>query len=286
MISVILQSLLLALLLLQAHATDTTTAYVPPNAKCIDYEIPVSVSAKGVGFLPPKWTNNYELINFVTLGATRPSANFSSPLGPADLKGDYTISATFCSPTKPSKHSGTVILASHGLGFEKGYVTSAHEQQASTSNYSRYWNAALEPETYNFVQHALSEGYPIFFYDRVGTGKSSRISGFVAQGANQVQILGQIAAQVKAGHYVGSTGKPKKLVLLGHSFGSFISTSLLAQQPNIADAAVLTGLSFYQHPQDLIEAFEFRIANGEDKKFADRDAGYLTSGSVYGNVNT
>lgn len=37
-----------------------------------------------------------------------------------------------------------------------------------------YWNSGYEPETYNFVQFAVSQGYSVFNYDRVGVGKSSK----------------------------------------------------------------------------------------------------------------
>jgi hypothetical protein len=37
-----------------------------------------------------------------------------------------------------------------------------------------YWNSPYEPEEYNFVQYAINEGYSVFFYDRLGTGLSSK----------------------------------------------------------------------------------------------------------------
>jgi hypothetical protein len=37
-----------------------------------------------------------------------------------------------------------------------------------------YWNSGFEPETYNFVQFAISQGYSVFNYDRLGIRKSSK----------------------------------------------------------------------------------------------------------------
>lgn len=37
-----------------------------------------------------------------------------------------------------------------------------------------YWNFPYEPEKYNFAQFAINKGYSIFFYDRLGTGISSK----------------------------------------------------------------------------------------------------------------
>ena len=38
----------------------------------------------------------------------------------------------------------------------------------------RYWNSRYEPERYNFVQYAVKRGYSVFFYDRLGVGKSTK----------------------------------------------------------------------------------------------------------------
>jgi hypothetical protein len=141
-----------------AQARTIHKQYTPPNANCVDYEIPVVVSTKGIEWTGPKWTDNYGLIDFVSLSSARPEANFTPPVtGPVDINGTYTISGTFCSPKTKGEHSSTVLLATHGLGYDRSY-----------------WNSAFEPENYNFAQYAVDKGYSIFFYDRLGTGKSSK----------------------------------------------------------------------------------------------------------------
>jgi hypothetical protein len=110
--------LVLAGTLGQAVAGAIHNTYTPVNANCIDYDIPVSVSTKGVNWLAPKWKDNAGLIDFVSVASSRSSAGFPSPVGSSvDLKGQYTISGTFCSPKKRSENSGNVLLATHGLGF-------------------------------------------------------------------------------------------------------------------------------------------------------------------------
>lgn len=37
-----------------------------------------------------------------------------------------------------------------------------------------YWNSPYEPDKYNFVQYAVARGYSVFFYDRLGVGKSTK----------------------------------------------------------------------------------------------------------------
>lgn len=38
----------------------------------------------------------------------------------------------------------------------------------------RYWDPEIEPSRYSFVDYAIKEGYSIFFYDRLGVGKSQK----------------------------------------------------------------------------------------------------------------
>lgn len=94
-------------------------SYNPPNANCVDYVIPVSVSTPGLEFVATKWTNDLELMDFISAASTRTTANFSSPLtGPVHLEGNYTVSATFCSPKTKTNASSTVLLLTHGGGYD------------------------------------------------------------------------------------------------------------------------------------------------------------------------
>lgn len=36
-----------------------------------------------------------------------------------------------------------------------------------------YWDPEFEPENYSFVDYAIARGYSVFYYDRLGLGKSS-----------------------------------------------------------------------------------------------------------------
>jgi hypothetical protein len=38
----------------------------------------------------------------------------------------------------------------------------------------RYWDIQMNAEEYSFVDYAISRGYSVFFYDRLGTGLSSK----------------------------------------------------------------------------------------------------------------
>jgi alpha-beta hydrolase superfamily lysophospholipase len=68
-----------------------------------------------------------------------------------------------------------------------------------------------------------------------------RLSGYVNQLTLQVEVLSNLVKGVKAGKYTGTLGVPSKVVVLGFSFGSFVTTTLVATEPTLMDGAVLTG---------------------------------------------
>jgi len=71
--------------------------------------------------------------------------------------------------------------------------------------------------------------------------RSNRVSGYTNQFPIQVALATAIAKSLREGKYTGNVGKPDKLVLVGHSFGSAISAAVLAAAPELAEGLVLTG---------------------------------------------
>jgi len=63
----------------------------------------------------------------------------------------------------------------------------------------------------------------------------------VNQASIQEAILTELATAVKSGNYTGSTGTPKSLVLVGHSFGSALTSAVVMASPKLADGLILTG---------------------------------------------
>jgi pimeloyl-ACP methyl ester carboxylesterase len=112
----------------------------------------------------------------------------------------------------------------------------------------RYWASSYKPEQYSFAHYALNAGYSIFYYDRLGTGHSSRISGFENLSAPQVELLARIAQAIRDTRYTADI-KAEKVSLIGHSYGSFLSNAVLAKYPDLADTAALTGAG-YPSPND------------------------------------
>ncbi|CAM1510074.1 Fc.00g004090.m01.CDS01 [Cosmosporella sp. VM-42] len=172
-----------------AESLPLTQPYYPPNADCWEYKVPVTITSENVVFDFPDWQDDYALQDFLTNVTTRPSAGFPGPIvGTKNETATYTLAASFCTPKGENKKK-TVILATHGIG------------QART-----HWNSAYLPEEYNFVQHAISNGYSVWFYDRLGTGESEKISGFKNQLRIQKAILVELTKIVKSAGKAGSYG--------------------------------------------------------------------------------
>lgn len=143
----------------QANArANFTQPFYPSNGDCWEFRVPVTFTTQVNELSLPKWTDDFSLQNFLTAATTRASAKLPSPIkGKKNETSSHTIAASFCTPKNKGNRKKTIILATHGIG------------QART-----HWNSAFVPNKFNFVQHALDEGYSVWFYDRLGQGESDK----------------------------------------------------------------------------------------------------------------
>ncbi|TVY22612.1 hypothetical protein LHYA1_G008564 [Lachnellula hyalina] len=240
---------------------------------CQDFDLTVTVTSSNFVFGAPKFNNNFDITDFVTDLTSREPPKTFSPLLPDKINqtGTYKIGSTFCAPSNPhAPNRYTVIFATHGLNFDR-----------------TYWDSGFQPEKYSFVDYAISQGYSVFYYDRLGVGSSSIVSGYINQLPIQSEIAKQLARIVKSGRYPGSIGKPKSLVIVGHSFGSSISAAVAASEPDIADGLILTGFSYNgSNPNNFALAAQLKIASSlNPAKWNRLDTGYVTPVDIYANVN-
>lgn len=108
----------------------------------------------------------------------------------------------------------------------------------------------------------------------------SSVSGNENQASNQVAFLGGLAKAIRDGSYTSDISATK-IVLLGHSLGSYLSGSLLTTEPSIVDGAVLTGFAY----PNATDAFRWRIGgtlSAMSLVLSDTDPGTILSTSVYG----
>ena len=108
-----------------SSSPNVSASYNLHNATCTSYTIPLTLNGSSLIFNPAlRWTDNFELAEFSTaLTATHatPPTLFT---GEETFAGSFEVGATFCGPLKGKKKK-TVIVASHGLGFDRSYVTIA-----------------------------------------------------------------------------------------------------------------------------------------------------------------
>ncbi|KAK5657455.1 hypothetical protein OQA88_3027 [Cercophora sp. LCS_1] len=256
------------ILLLAALAIAKPT----PNHQCIDLEIPIHLNTTAIKWLQPRVDNTIDAVDWVTYETTWSTPNVTqSILGTVPITTTFTISGQLCIPP-PNPRSSTLQIATHGIGFDK-----------------RYWSA---PGSNSYTSAALAAGYPIFTYDRLGAGASTKPDAYtIVQTSVQVEILSQITSFFRSGTLLSSSKitrgslpdkgfVPKKIIHVGHSLGSILTIALLNSAPTLSDGAVLTGF-LYTNQLDGAGpgTWGFEYAAESDRKFKDRGSGYIVQGS-------
>ncbi|GAB1214028.1 hypothetical protein ATERTT37_003184 [Aspergillus terreus] len=172
---------------------------------------------------------NVEATDFI-LGASTQGFNgtMEALTGYAPVTGRYRLSTQYCMPSNTTNVGGapTLQILTHGIGYDK-----------------LYWDLAFNNYNYSYVENALSHGYHTLSYDRLGIGNSSH-----GEPKNEIQTrlevaaLAQLTRMVRNGSYPGMQ-RPKRIIHVGHSFGSVQTYDLTSMYPDISDAIVLTGFS-------------------------------------------
>lgn len=151
------------------------------------------------------------------------------------------------------------------------------------SHRNRYWDVQVKPEEHSYVDAAISKGYPVLMFDRIGTGNSSLPNAYdVVQAATEVEILTQITAMARNGSLFSPASvpdlDPKHIVHVGHSFGSLLIAGFLTKHGDMSDAALLTGfLPNSTHLTDVpVATFEHDYAPVSDPaRFGKFGSGYI-----------
>lgn len=174
--------------------------------------------------------------------------------------GTYDIRATLCTPKDNLKPS-QVQLLTHGVGFDR-----------------TYWDFA---PGYSYVDVAAAHGYATFFYDRLGVGESQKADPIqVLQAPLEVEVAHTLAGLLRNGSV--SANKFAKVVGVGHSFGSIISSAVTGLYPSAFDAAILTGFSTNSSGNPaFVLGNNFDLANQNNPaRFHDLNNGYLVGDTI------
>lgn len=114
--STTVRSLAIGALLVNTAAASPTPAH--SFKQCKGYVLPVTTSTLNYIWGLQELSTNYDATALTTdLGRWDANVSFHPIGGGAPATASYQIAGTFCSPTNGG--SDTVLLASHGLGFDR-----------------------------------------------------------------------------------------------------------------------------------------------------------------------
>ena len=248
---------------------------------CVNFMLPVPATAQNTEYDIIHVDDNVNATAFAVDLDTWSFNATSRILRNITVSDTFDISVQLCRPPNGIKKQN-LLIATHGAGFDK-----------------RYWDPAINPSEYSFVDAALAEGYSILTYDRLGTGSSDKPDAYtIVQAPLQVEILkgitemarsGELGA-VSAGTMVSNASTSTsnesdasfdKIIHVGHSFGSILTSRLLATYGNLSDAAVLTGYIPNQYLADLrLTSWGLEYAPQSNMTlFGDRPSGYMVAGA-------
>jgi pimeloyl-ACP methyl ester carboxylesterase len=233
-------------------------------------DIPVFATADSAVYDIPQVNNDIEATAWAIWDATRTAPHgVSNIIKNTTTSGTFKIHAQLCVP----KHSKKNVLqiATHGVHYD-----------------SRYWDSKYKPDQHSYVEAALKAGYSILTYDRLGVGQSDKPDAYtVVQAPLELEILRQLtlmahngtlydfAAHAKPADSAFKSGKPSKVVHVGHSFGSFLTSAFISKYGPLSDGAVITG---YLLTENLASAgstsFSVEYAATGSPRF-DRSSGYV-----------
>ena len=114
------------------------------------------------------------------------------------------------------------------------------------------------------------------------------MSGFDAQLNSQTSILASLIDMIRMDptKWTLLAQAPESIILVGHSFGSVVTNSLVAAYPTLADAAIMTGYGSKGSDVRLdLQGFAPRVASLQSSQFSAFDPGYITTGDVFSNIN-
>ncbi|RYP12483.1 hypothetical protein DL765_007282 [Monosporascus sp. GIB2] len=250
---------------------------VAASKQCVQLEVPVPVVATNNHYTMPRVDNNIDAVqwalNFSVWTAPDPTERNTGPL---PINRTFNISAQLCVPSTEADKADILQIAVQGNGWDK-----------------RYWDVQVKPEEHSYVDAAISKGYSILMFDRIGTGQSEIPDAYDdVQAATEVEILTQLTAMARNGTLLSSANRvvpttddvpvpelnPTHIVHVGHSFGSVLITGLLIQHGDLSDAALLTGfLPNSTHLGDVpVATFEHDFAPDHDPaRFGQFPSGYI-----------
>lgn len=154
----------------------------------------------------------------------------------------------------------------------------------SEADISSYWNFPYANYNYSYVHQAVDQyGYSTFAIDRLGIAQSTHFTDPVNEGQIWIEVaaIRSLTQSIRNGQ-VSGVPTPKKIVHVGHSFGSASTYTLVAATPDVSDGIVLTGFSQNgSFASQFVLGSNLIIAN-QVSALSNYTTGYLANNAVVG----
>ena len=277
-------TLLLTPTLLFNHLEAGPVPFPASDRPCVNFMLPVPATAQNAEYDIVHVNDNIDATAYAVDLDTWSFNATSRVLRNITVSDTFDISVQLCVPPNGTKKQN-LFIATHGGLFDK-----------------RYWDPDINPSEYSFVDAALARGYSILTYDRLGTGSSDKPDAYtIVQAPLQLEILRSITNMARSGEllqhtagnavsaasanaFKGTDVSLDKIIHVGHSFGSVLTTAFLATYGNLSDAAVITGYILNEHFAEMRKAtFSLEYAPQNNMTlFGDRSSGYMVDGTLGG----
>ncbi|KAE9364193.1 alpha/beta-hydrolase [Stipitochalara longipes BDJ] len=266
--------LIISILLLLHRRTSASTIDSTQRAYgfCKQLDIPIFATADSAIYDIPRVDNDIEATAWAIFDATRDTPHsVQNILKNTTTSDTFNIHAQLCVP-QSSQKKDILQIATHGVHYD-----------------SRYWDSTYQPENYSYVDAALKAGYAILTYDRLGVGQSDKPDAYtVVQAPLEQEILRQLTLMARNGTLYSFAGKakpavdafktlakPNKIIHLGHSFGSFLTSAFIANYGSLSDGAIITGYLLTEYLASAgSTSFSVEYAATSSPPF-DRPSGYV-----------
>lgn len=161
----------------------------------------------------------------------------------------------------------------------------------------RYWDNEVNPRENSYLDAAITQGYSLLTYDRLGTGQSEIPDDAydIVQIPTDVEILAGLTQLARSGQLLSSStivatttnasaansftaaNPPSKIIHIGHSLGSYITSGFLSRHGGLSDGSVLTGYYLNSHLGLVNVSFFDHSFAAETARFSHYPSGYLLS---------
>ncbi|MBP2329459.1 pimeloyl-ACP methyl ester carboxylesterase [Kibdelosporangium banguiense] len=207
----------------------------------------------------------------VTVVATTPASAAPAKAAPAQCEEvRLPVSMTTGEPAN-QRLTGTLCVPS------RKPVTTVQVLVPGGTYDQRYWSMAPAPGVPSYVESMTRAGIATLAIDRLGTGRSSQPPSAEFRPDTHTESVHQVLQKLRAGQI--DDRRFKRVVLVGHSFGSAIATDIAVKYPRDIDGVVLTGIATKQNEAAMrAQERDMHRAN-QDPRFAHLglDDGYITT---------